>query len=75
MLIPKRVKQKARGLIDQLISEKQVKISEIKNQAYDYVYDRLPWWADFLFEKFIATRIDAWVNKQISEAIKSADNN
>lgn len=75
MLIPKRVKEKAKGMIDQLISEKQLKISEIKDKAYDYVYDRLPWWADFLFEKFIATRIDAWVNKQISEAVRSANNN
>lgn len=74
MLIPKRVKEKAKGYIQLAISEKQLKISEIKDKAYDYVYDRLPWWADFLFERFIATRIDAWVNKQISEAVKYANN-
>lgn len=75
MLIPKRVKNKAKGFIQQAISERKLKVSEIKDRAYDYVYDRLPWWADLLFEKFIAIRIDKWVNKQIAEAVKYADDN
>lgn len=75
MLIPKKVKTQVKAMIKQLVAEKQTKISEIKDKAYDYVYNRLPWWADLLFEKFVAKRIDKWINEQISEAVADADNN
>jgi len=75
MLIPKKVKEAVTEQISKAIVEKQQKIGEIKLAAYDYIFDHLPWWADFLFENFVATRVDKWVNDQIVKAMQNVENN